>query len=51
MAVDTEPVVEFQPERLEGHLVAIGRLTPSKRYDHAIEALALLRKSRIRTRR
>ena len=45
MAVNTEPVVEFQPKRLEGHLVAIGRLAPSKRYDHAIEALALLRKS------
>jgi glycosyltransferase involved in cell wall biosynthesis len=26
-----------------GALVSIGRLTPSKRYDHAIEALALLR--------
>ena len=27
------------PKRLEGHLIAIGRLTPSKRYEHAIEAL------------
>jgi glycosyltransferase involved in cell wall biosynthesis len=45
MAVDTEPVDELRPKRLEGHLVAIGRLAPSKRYDHAIEALALLRAS------
>ncbi len=45
MAVNTEPVPELPPKRLEGHLVAIGRLAPSKRYDHAIEALALLRRS------
>ena len=45
MAANTEPVRELHPKRLEGHLVAIGRLAPSKRYDHAIEALALLRGS------
>ena len=32
-------------EALEGHLVSIGRLTPSKRYAHAIEAPALLRRT------
>lgn len=45
MAVNTEPVSELPPKRLEGHLVAIGRLAPSKRYDHAIEALEILRRS------
>ena len=45
MAVNTEPVQELPPKRLRGNLVAIGRLTPSKRYDHAIEALGLLRRS------
>lgn len=45
MAVNTKPVSELPPKRLEGHLVAIGRLTPSKRYDHAIQALEILRRS------
>jgi glycosyltransferase involved in cell wall biosynthesis len=45
MAVNTEPVRELASKQLAGRLVAIGRLTPSKRYDHAIEALALLRES------
>ena len=30
---------------LSGRLVAIGRLTPSKRFDHAVAALALLRET------
>lgn len=45
MAVNTEPVEVLPPKRLEGHLVAIGRLAPSKRYDHAIDALALLQQT------
>jgi len=45
MAVNIEPVDELRPKLLEGRLVAIGRLAPSKRYDHAIEALALLRRT------
>ncbi len=45
MAVNTEPLAELPAKRLEGHLLAIGRLTPSKRYDHAIRALAELRLS------
>ena len=48
MAVNTVPVTELSPKRLEGHLVSIGRLAPSKRYAHAIEALALLRRSHAR---
>lgn len=44
MAVNVQPVEELRPKRLEGHLIAVGRLTPSKRYDHAIDALALLRR-------
>jgi glycosyltransferase involved in cell wall biosynthesis len=45
MAVDAPPVEELTPKLREGHLVAIGRLTPSKRYDHALQALALLRRT------
>jgi glycosyltransferase involved in cell wall biosynthesis len=45
MAVNIDPVQELLPKRLEGHLVAVGRLAPSKRYGHAIEALALLRRT------
>ena len=44
MAVNVEPVDELLPKRLEGHLIAVGRLAPSKRYDHAIDALAILRR-------
>jgi glycosyltransferase involved in cell wall biosynthesis len=45
MAVNTEPLAELPSKRLEGHLLAIGRLAPSKRYDHAIRALAELRRT------
>lgn len=43
MAVDTPAVESLAPTALEGRLVAVGRLTPSKRYDHAIRALEILR--------
>ncbi|MEI7759722.1 MAG: glycosyltransferase family 4 protein [Thermoleophilia bacterium] len=43
MAVDTPAVDSLAPRAVEGQLVAVGRLTPSKRYDHAIRALAILR--------
>ena len=42
MAVNMEAVAELPAKRLEGHLLAIGRLAPSKRYDHSIRALAEL---------
>lgn len=42
MAVDATPAIELPAKRREGHLVAIGRLAPSKRYDHAIHALSEL---------
>jgi glycosyltransferase involved in cell wall biosynthesis len=45
MAVDTPAVETLAPKALTGQLVAVGRLTPSKRYDHAIRALHVLRKS------
>jgi glycosyltransferase involved in cell wall biosynthesis len=45
MAVNVEPVEELRPKRLEGHLIAVGRLAPSKRYEHAIEALTILRRA------
>lgn len=43
MAVDAEQARPRPRKALAGRLVAIGRLTPSKRYDHAIEALHTLR--------
>jgi glycogen synthase len=43
MAVDAASAVQLPVKTQEGRLVAIGRLAPSKRYDHAIEALAKLR--------
>jgi glycosyltransferase involved in cell wall biosynthesis len=43
LAVDIPAVGEPEPRTMSGRLVAIGRLAPSKRYDHAIEALSLLR--------
>lgn len=43
MAPDTDALPGLTPKRLEGSLLAIGRLTPSKRYHHAIAALAELR--------
>jgi glycosyltransferase involved in cell wall biosynthesis len=45
MAVDTPPVASLASKSLDGRLVAVGRLTPSKRYDHAIRALMILRGS------
>ena len=45
MAVDTPAVEALAPRSLEGRLVAVGRLTPSKRYDDAIRALRILRNS------
>ena len=43
MAPDAEASPSLVAKRGEGALVAIGRLTPSKRYDHTIAALADLR--------
>jgi glycosyltransferase involved in cell wall biosynthesis len=40
MAADVAVVEQLGERTREGSLVAIGRLTPSKRYDHAIHALA-----------
>lgn len=45
MAVNTDPVAELAPKSRLGRLLAIGRLAPSKRYGHAIEALADLRRT------
>ena len=45
MAVDTPAVQALVSRALEGRLVAVGRLTPSKRYDDAIRALGILRDS------
>jgi glycosyltransferase involved in cell wall biosynthesis len=45
MAVDTPAVESLAAKALEGRLVAVGRLTPSKRYDDAIRALGILRGS------
>lgn len=39
LAVDTPSVDSPPMKKRTGSLIAIGRLTPSKRYDHAIEAL------------
>jgi glycosyltransferase involved in cell wall biosynthesis len=45
LAVSSEAASDLGPKSLEGRLVAIGRLTPSKRFDHAIGALATLRRT------
>src|SRR5262249_28984955 len=45
LAVDTPAVEELHAKDRDGRLVAVGRLTPSKRYDDAIRALAILRRS------
>ncbi|MFL5963603.1 MAG: glycosyltransferase family 4 protein [Gaiellaceae bacterium] len=45
LAVSSEAASDLDPKSLEGRLVAIGRLTPSKRFDHAIGALAELRRT------
>lgn len=43
MVADVERVAVLGQKPRTGALVAVGRLTPSKRYDHAIAALARLR--------
>ena len=43
MAVNTPAVESLEPKALDGRLVAVGRLTPSKRFDDAIRALGILR--------
>jgi glycosyltransferase involved in cell wall biosynthesis len=43
MAADVEPLAQLPPKQPEGRLVAVGRLVPSKRFDHAIRALAAVR--------
>jgi glycosyltransferase involved in cell wall biosynthesis len=43
MAVSTPALDELPPKEPAGELVAVGRLVPSKRFDHAIRALAKLR--------
>jgi glycosyltransferase involved in cell wall biosynthesis len=45
MAGEHHSLDAFPPKELVGRMVAIGRLTPSKRYDHAVRALALLRET------
>lgn len=42
LAIDVPVVAALTPKRRDGQLLAIGRLTPSKRFDHAIDVLALL---------
>lgn len=42
MAGDHASLERFPAKELAGNMVAIGRLTPSKRYDHAIRALSEL---------
>ena len=44
MAVDASRVGELGSRSRVGRLLAIGRLAPSKRYDHAIEALLQVRR-------
>jgi glycosyltransferase involved in cell wall biosynthesis len=46
LAVDVGLAPSLPPKRRVGSMIAIGRLTPSKRYDHAIQALAVLREVR-----
>jgi glycosyltransferase involved in cell wall biosynthesis len=43
MAVSTPAADTLTPRRTRGGLVAMGRLVPSKRFDHAIRALAHVR--------
>jgi glycosyltransferase involved in cell wall biosynthesis len=45
IAVSTPALAELAPSEPRGELVAVGRLVPSKRFDHAIRALAKLRES------
>jgi len=43
MAVSTPAIDSLGPKEPSGQLVAVGRLVPSKRFDHAIRALSDLR--------
>jgi glycosyltransferase involved in cell wall biosynthesis len=45
VAVSTPALAELAPSEPAGRLVAVGRLVPSKRFDHAIRALVSLRQS------
>ena len=45
MAVSTPVLGELAPKEPTGELVTVGRLVPSKRFDHAIRALSMLRDS------
>jgi glycosyltransferase involved in cell wall biosynthesis len=45
MAVSTPLLPELPPKEISGRLVAVGRLVPSKRFDHAIRALAEVRRA------
>jgi glycosyltransferase involved in cell wall biosynthesis len=45
MAVSTPVLGELPPKVPRGELVTVGRLVPSKRFDHAIRALSMLRES------
>ncbi|MBA3332093.1 MAG: glycosyltransferase family 4 protein [Actinobacteria bacterium] len=43
MAAEGAALPALEPKRPRGRLVAVGRLVPSKRFEHAIRALAALR--------
>jgi len=43
MAAEGEALPVLEPKRPSGRLVAVGRLVPSKRFEHALRALAALR--------
>lgn len=45
IGVSTPALVELTPKEPRGALVAVGRLVPSKRFDHAIRALSKLRET------
>jgi glycosyltransferase involved in cell wall biosynthesis len=45
IAVSTPALSELPPKKPSGRLIAVGRLVPSKRFDHAVRALAHLRVS------
>jgi glycosyltransferase involved in cell wall biosynthesis len=45
IAVSTPLLCELPPKEISGQLVAVGRLVPSKRFDHAVRALAEVRRA------
>ena len=47
MAVSTPALTQLAPKKPTGQLVAVGRLVPSKRFDHALRALSSLRESHV----